>query len=95
MPGPRERERVNLPPRPFFYTLDQLASLLQCELDYLKKNLIFYADGREPGIPPKSKMRAINIAPEGMTPEWRVSENSFLGFLRRRGVKFYDRGFVL
>lgn len=88
-----ERDRINLPPRPFFYALDQLAGLLQCELKYLKDNLIFYSD-REPGITPKSKMKAINIAQEGMTPEWRVSEREFLGFLRRRGVKFYERGYV-
>jgi hypothetical protein len=73
--------------------LDQLANLLQCTEEYLKGNLIFYSD-REPGIAPKSKMRAINIAPEGETPQWRVSENSFLGYLRRKGVKFYDRGYA-
>lgn len=88
-----ERERVGLPVRVFFYTPDQLAGLLELTEDYVKSKMLFY-EGREPGICPKTKMRAVNIAPEGETPQWRVSENTLLGYLRSRGVKFYDRGYM-
>lgn len=92
MPTP-ERDRVGLPPRVFFYTPDQIAFMFEVTEDYVKKRMLFY-EGREPGIPPKTKLRAVNIAPEGETPQWRVSENVLMGYLRSKGVKFYTRGYV-
>lgn len=91
---PSERDRVGLPPRIFMYSPDQIATMLSLELKYVKSTLLFY-DKREPGLTPKTKMRAVNIAPEGETPEWRVTENELLRYLRMRGIKFYDRGFGL
>lgn len=90
----REREKIGLPPRIFMYTADQIATMLELELDYVKKSLFFY-DRREPGLTPKTKMRAINIAPEGETPEWRVTERELIRYLRSRGLRFYERGFGL
>jgi hypothetical protein len=89
-----EGERIGLPPRIFMYTADQVASMLEVELKYVKSTLFFY-DKREPGLTPKTKMRAINIAPEGETPEWRVTEREFIRYLRSRGLRFYERGLGL
>lgn len=94
MPQKPERDRVGLPPRIFMYTPDQLAMLLELTEDYIRKRLLFY-DRREPGVRPKERLRAVNIAPEGETPEWRVTETELLRYLRLKGIKFYDRGYGL
>lgn len=89
-----EKERIGLPLRSFMYTSDQIAGLLELKEDYVKKKLFFY-DVREPGLCPKSKMRAVNIAPDGETPVWRVTEREFLRYLRNRGIKFYEMGYII
>lgn len=94
MANEQERDKLGLPPRIFMYTPDQLATMLELTEQYVKRTLLFY-DVREPGLAPKSKMRAVNIAPEGETPQWRVTEREFIRYLRSRGVKFYERGFGL
>lgn len=94
MPKEQERDRIGLPPRVFFYTVDQVATLLEMREKQLRDRVLFY-EGRSPGICPKTKIRAVNIMPEGETPEWRISENALLGYLRSRGIKFYTRGYVL
>lgn len=87
-----ERDRIGLPPRIFLYTPDQIATLLSLTEKYVRDTLLFY-DRREAGIRPKNRLRAINIAPEGETPQWRVTENELLRYLRLKGLKFYERGF--
>lgn len=87
-----ERDRIGLPPRIFLYTIDQVAQLLSLTQPYVKNTLLFY-DRREPGLTPKTRLRAINIAPEGETPEWRVAERELIRYLRSRGVKFYETGY--
>lgn len=89
----RDRERIGLPPRMFFYTPDQIATLLEVEVEYVKKTLLFY-ERREPGLVPKGKMRAINIAPDGETPVWRVSEAALTQYLKAKGIRFYERGYI-
>lgn len=93
MPNP-EAGKIGLPPRIFMFTVDQIGTMLELTDRYVKETLLFY-DRREPGLTPKTKMRAINIAPEGEKPEWRVTEREFIRYLRSRGLKFYDRGFGL
>jgi len=87
-----ERDRIGLPPRIFLYTVDQVAQMLSLTIPYVKNTLLFY-DRREPGLTPKTRLRAINIAPEGETPEWRVTERELIRYLRSRGVKFYETGY--
>lgn len=87
-----EREKVGLPPRIFFYTVDQIGTMLELDPDYIMKRMLHFQD-RSPGVCPKTKMLAVNLAPEGETPQWRIAESRFLGYLRSRGVKFYSRGF--
>ena len=88
-----ERERVGLPPRPFFYTVDQIGTMLELDPEYIMKRMLHF-EGRSVGVCPKDKMLAVNLAPDGEKPEWRIPESRFLGYLRSRKVKFYSRGFV-
>lgn len=90
-PRETEREKVNLPPRIFLYTPDQIATLLSMRVQYVTQTLLFY-DRREAGIRPKGRLIAVNIAPDGEPPEWRVQESELLRYLRYKGIKFYDRG---
>lgn len=92
MTSKKDAERVGLPPRMLFYTPDQIATMLELDIEYVERNLLFY-EKREPGLPPRSKMRAINIAPEGETPIWRVAEVTIIQYLRARGIRFYERGY--
>lgn len=87
-----DAERMGLPPRIFFYTPDQLATMLELDLEYVERTLLFY-EKREPGIVPRNRLRAINIAPEGETPVWRVSEVNLIQYLRAKGIRFYERGY--
>ena len=45
------RENIGLPPRPFFYTPDQIATLLELDIQYVMQTLLFY-EKREPGSVP-------------------------------------------
>jgi len=40
-------------------------------------------------------MVARNIAPEGHKPEWRVSEVTLIRFMKFKGFKVYERGYVV
>lgn len=87
------RRKLGLPPKPFFYTVDQIASLLSLEEDYIRRSLLHY-EGRSVGPCPRDKILAINIAPEGEKPEWRVTERKLITWMRLKGVRYYERGYV-
>jgi len=84
---------VGLPIREFMYTIDQIAYLLDTSERYLKENLIHY-DGRTVGAVGRDRMLAVNIAPEGKTPEWRVAERHLRRWMKFKGWKLYERGYV-
>jgi hypothetical protein len=88
----KNREQVGLPPRIFFYTPDQIATLFELDVQYVMQTLLFY-EKREPGIVPRNKLRAINIAPEGEAPVWRVAESNLIAYLKAKGIRFYERGY--
>lgn len=71
------RQKYLLPPRLFLYTLDQIGDMLQVD----PKKLVHF-DGRSVGVRPPDKILARNIAPAGTTPEWRVSEDEFIRWMR-------------
>lgn len=85
-------EAVGLPNRPFLYTLDQIAILLELRLDTLRKGYIYF-DGRSIGNG-VDKMMARNIAPEGEPPEWRVAETELVRWLKKKRFRFYERGWL-
>jgi hypothetical protein len=91
--GESAAEKVGLPVKPFLYTLDQIAFLISIEERTLKTSYLFYQD-RSVGAPPKNKIRAVHIAPTGETPNWRVAEREFVRWLRYKGFRYQERGWI-
>jgi hypothetical protein len=83
---------VGLPIRPFLFTVDQIATLLSAHEQTVKDSLFY--DGRSTGRQPKDKMIARNIAIPGARPEWRVSEQELIRWMRFKNFKVYERGWV-
>lgn len=91
---PRGVERTpELPPRPFLYTLDQIASLLSIEMVHLRNNYIHF-DGLSVGARRPDFLLARNIAPIGKPTDWRVAEQDFARWLKRKGWRLHPRGWV-
>jgi hypothetical protein len=89
-----DRRDVGLPVREFMFTIDQIAFLLDVTEPYLKQDLIHY-EGRSVGACPKDKLLAVNIAPDSAPkPEWRIAERHLKRWMRFKGWKIYDRGYV-
>lgn len=86
-------DRLGLPARPFLYTLDQLATLLSIELQQFRARHIYY-DGRSIGPQQKKEMMARNIAEPDEKPDWRVAERELKRWMKYRGFRFYERGWV-
>lgn len=94
MVGERAAERVGLPVKPFLYTLDQIAFLISVEEKTVKTSYLWYK-GRSVGSPPKDKMQAVDISPASADkPEWRVAEREFVRWLRTKGFRYQDRGWI-
>jgi hypothetical protein len=87
------KRNVRLPKHEFYYTIDQVTTLLQISEHYLTSRLLFYL-GREAGARPKDKILAVNIAPDGEDPVWRIPEKSLKAYLRYKGIRSSDRGYV-
>lgn len=85
--------QVGLPPRPFLYSLDQVADLVAVDLATLRKRHVFY-DRVSPGIPPRDLLLARNIAADSDKPVWRVAERELLRWLRYRGFRVHSRGWL-
>lgn len=90
MKGLAGRHKVGLPPRPFLYTLDQIAAILSIREDTVRTRYIWY-DGRSVGVRRKQEMLARNIADPDEKPDWRVSEQEFIRWMQFKGFKFYTR----
>lgn len=89
---PTKPEKVGLPPRLFLYSVDQIGTILDVNITKLT-TWIFY-EGRSIGAHNFDQMTARNIAPRDEKPEWRVSEQELIRFLKRKGFRYYDRGFL-
>jgi hypothetical protein len=79
--------RRGLPFRPFLYTLDQIQDLL------LISDLtpIIFWDGRSTGMHHPYLIKAINIMPNGVKPEWRVEEAELLRWMRHKNFRIFYR----
>lgn len=84
---------ILLPTRPFLYTVDQIAVLLNVT-DQQVITQYLYLEGRTIGIQSRSVMIARNIAPDDARPDWRVAEYELIRWFKWKGYKFYDRGYV-
>lgn len=94
MKPPMNPNSVGLPVRPFLYTIDQIAALLELKEDSVKSTLIFFF-GRNPGHRPLDLLLARNIAAPGEKPEWRVAEQELVRWMRRKGFRVYQHGWAL
>lgn len=86
-------ETMGLPPRLFLYALDQVATILDVELATLKKRYIYF-EGLSTGIAQRQLLIARNIADKGRYPDWRVAEKELIRWLRYRGFKYVERGWI-
>lgn len=87
-------KEVGLPDRVFMYEIDQIAFILELDEQYVKRNLLHY-DRRSVGAIPKDKMLAVDVSPDdAKRPHWRVSENSLKRWLRYKGWRIRERGYI-
>lgn len=87
-------DNMGLPVREFMYTIDQIAFLLSASDQYVKQNLLHY-EGRSVGPCPRDRMLAVDISPDDAAkPEWRIAEKHLKRWMRFKGWKIYDRGYV-
>ncbi len=82
-----DREKMGLPFRPFLYTLDQIQDMLMVN----DLNPMLHFDKRSTGIHHNEHLKAINLAPEGCTPEWRVEEAELLRWMQFKGFHILRR----
>lgn len=86
-----DRDAIGLPPRPFLYTLDQIASMTGIGEQTLKARHVWF-DGRSIGSFQPHDLRARNIARPEDKPDWRVSEKDLIHWMKAKGFKYYERG---
>lgn len=88
-------ERLGLPPTPFLFHLDQVATMLGKTLDDLCETNIYFL-GRSMGKLSIRQIKAVNIAvDETAPPEWRVTEGELIRWLKVIGIKVHSRGRVV
>lgn len=91
---PRDRnvgESVGLPPRFFLYTLDQVATMINIQLDTLKASYVYFE--RRATYPKKlGQLSARNIAPEDQQPVWRILDRELVRWMRYKGFRYYETG---
>lgn len=83
--------KVGLPPRPFLYTIDQIATILNLTEFEVNRRYLYF-EGRTVGAKTRDQMVARNIAPANSAPEWRIAELELVRWMRRKGFRYYDRG---
>lgn len=87
-------DRVGLPAKPFLYTIDQIAQLLSLDEKSVRASYLFY-QGKSVGSLPKDKMLARDISPDDAEkPEWRVTERDLIRWMRFKGIRYHERGYV-
>ena len=91
----RRLERTpELPPRPFLYTLDQIAALVSVEEERIRKEYCYF-EGRSTGRKYPDLMSCRNVAPALIRwPDWRVSELELKRWFKYMGFRFHERGWV-
>lgn len=92
-PETREQKKLYMPLRPFFWTPDQIAQLLEVNEKTVRDKMLWYS-GREPGLKPKDRIKTINLAAYAEEPIWRIPEDELIKWLRFKGIKIYERGYV-
>lgn len=87
------RKAVGLPPRTFLYTLDQIATMVGLDETQVARSYVYF-DRRTPGLKTADQMRSVNIAGPDDMPEWRIAERELVRWLKYKGFRVVDRGWV-
>lgn len=87
---PAQRDKVGLPYRPFLYTIDQIAVILNEDEKRIPRHVHY--EGRSIGAASRQHMVARNIAPVDEKPDWRVAERELIRWMKMKGFKYYERG---
>lgn len=90
---PRQNEAAGLPFRPFLYTVDQIAVLLNLDERTILREYLYF-EGRSIGTRSKQLMVARNISPPTKDPEWRIAERELVRWMRFKGFRYYERGMI-
>lgn len=92
-PTAAEAERIGLPPRYFLYTIQQVQDILAIAPRNAKR--LIWHEGKDTGPVDEHKILARNIAPpEAHQPMWRVAEPELVRWMRLKGFRVYQRGWV-
>lgn len=89
----RDRKQIGLPVRTFLFTLDQIATMLEIDINTLKATLIYW-DRRSIGPKEARLIIARNIADPRGKPDWRVSEREFIRWMKFKGYKFHEQTYL-
>lgn len=85
------RGLIVLPPKPFFYTVDQIAQLVGSSNPTSFATKYVFREGHDVGARSPRQLRAINIDPEWrLYEEWRIHEGELKRWLRFIGVGYTD-----
>lgn len=82
------RNEVVLPLREFFYTLDQIAYMLDCPISEIMDHYGYFT-GRTLGRQ-GTRLRVVNIASADQAPDWRVSELDFKIWMSAHNIQFTE-----
>ena len=84
---------IELPKRPFLYTMDQVATLLNVSEEQLKRQYVHF-EGRSIGPHERHHLLARNIAPPNDKPDWRCTERELLRWFKWKGFKYFEKGYL-
>lgn len=87
MSGNRELEKLNTFRPQFFYTLDQLAQVMNLDEEkFIQRYIWKHVPSQTETFQPK-KMIARNISTNAHHPDWRVTDEEFARWLKTMGFK--------
>ena len=78
---------LQLPVKTFMYTIEQIAYMLDVTEQTVKKRILYY-QGRERRKWTNDDLVAVNFSRQDEKPEWRISEEEFIRWMRRKRIKF-------
>lgn len=78
------RPVVQMPVITFLYTMDQIAAMINVSMHDLQYKYLYY-HLRSSGRKARHQMLACNIAPDDAPPEWRVSHQDLVRWLKANG----------
>lgn len=86
-----ESVAVPVPIVTFLYTLDQIAGMVQMPLNKLRQTHIYF-HLRSTGRKQRHQLLACNIAADDKTPDWRVTHQDFVRWLKANGFQVKELG---